>query len=135
MKKLIQQRIQDYSDYFGKNIPYFQKDGTVLNELNFDFEKLSDEFLNLYEEAIANGDVDNELLQENTGSKDQFASILEKVKLQDEDLTDLLLKLENCTVFEGSIIIVNQKISDEVIIIVLNNSKNILDRSSYWKNS
>jgi len=135
MKKLIQQRIQDYSDYFGKNIPYFQKDGTVLNELNFDFEKLSDEFLNLYEEAIANGDVDNELLQENTGSKDQFASILEKVKLQDEDLTDLLLKLENCTVFEGSIIIVNQKISDEVIIIVLNNSKNILDSSSYWKNS
>lgn len=135
MKKLIQQRIQDYSDYFGKNIPYFQKDGTVLNELNFDFEKLSDEFLNLYEEAVANGDVDNELLQENTGSKDQFASILEKVKLQDEDLTDLLLKLENCTVFEGSIIIVNQKISDEVILIVLNNSKNILDSSSYWKNS
>jgi len=117
MKKLIQQRIQEYADYFGKNIPYFQKDGSILNELNFDFEKLSDEFLNLYEEAIANGDVDNELLQESSIPKDQFASVLEKVKLQDEDLKELFLKLENCTVFEGSIIIVNQKISDEVVFL------------------
>jgi len=118
MKKLIQQRIQEYADYFGKNIPYFQKDGSILNELNFDFEKLSDEFLNLYEEAIANGDVDNELLQESSIPKDQFASVLEKVKLQDEDLKELFLKLENCTVFEGSIIIVNQKISDETAVAI-----------------
>ncbi|RZJ99306.1 MAG: hypothetical protein EOO43_26930 [Flavobacterium sp.] len=114
MKKLIQQRIHDYADYFGRNIPYFHKDGSTLTELSFDFDKLSDEFLTLYEEAVIKGDVDNQLLQDTNGTKEDYSRILEKVKLLDEDLKELFEKLQGSTVFEGSIIIVNQKISDEV---------------------
>ena len=120
MKKLIQQRIHDYADYFGRNIPYFHKDGSTLTELNFDFDKLSDEFLTLYEEAVIKGDVDNELLQDTNGTKEDYSKILEKVKLQDEDLKELFEKLQGSTVFEGSIVIVNQKISDEVLFFVSN---------------
>lgn len=114
MKNLIQQRINDYTKYFTKNIPYFNKDGTILTELNFDFEKLSDEFLGLYEEAVARGEADDELLKDSTGPKGDLAKLLEKVKLQDEDFRELLKSLRDCTVFKGSLHIVNQKISDEV---------------------
>jgi len=120
MKKLIQQRIHDYADYFGRNIPYFHKDGSTLTELNFDFDKLSDEFLTLYEEAVIKGDVDNELLQDTQGTKEDYSKILEKVKLQDEDLKELFEKLQGSTVFEGSIIIVNQKVSDETAVAIGN---------------
>ena len=115
MKKVIQQRINDYAEYFGRNIPYFQKDGSVLTELNFDFEKMSDDLLNLYEDALQRGNQDDDILQGTSNSEGDMSKALEKVKLQDDDLKDLLLKLNNCTVFEGSIIIVNQRISDEVL--------------------
>ena len=123
MNKFLAHRINQYAKYMGNNLPYLNPDGTILDTINFDFDILSDEYIE-YVELYGDKEDDTTskeiiptytIAKSNEKPDNNMAKIFEKIKLHDTDFNEFLTKFTNNYVFQGNLIINKQAITNEVL--------------------
>lgn len=103
MKKFASEKIARISTFLSKRRVPLKDDHEIIDEINLDFEDLSNEILELPEEDLEKLDIKD---------KTQISDF--DFRLGDEDLQPLLSSLEGSLIFKGMISIKGQSITDKV---------------------